>query len=119
MTIATSEKLAQILELNCAPQWMIDAARRGDYDNCKSELAFPLCQLVANRCAFGRPPCKAPLIVTHNRGLRYSSKHTELRVYGVTLTGGIKQLKFVAYCGEIPRNTFQTGGGKISFREDK
>ena len=44
--IPTTEKLAQALEEAKAPQVMIDAARRGRYDDFKSESATPIVDLV-------------------------------------------------------------------------
>lgn len=42
----TTERLAAALEEERAPKWMVDAARVGRYDDYKSELAFPIMQLV-------------------------------------------------------------------------
>jgi hypothetical protein len=45
MTIPTTERLAQALEVANAPTWMIQKAREGYYDDYKSPLAFPEMQL--------------------------------------------------------------------------
>lgn len=58
-TIPTSERLAQVLELNNAPAWMIEAARAGTYDDCKSELAFQLRPLIADS-RIAHIPCMIP-----------------------------------------------------------
>ena len=44
--IPTTEKLAKALEQANAPTKMIERARAGYYDDYKSELAFPIIQLV-------------------------------------------------------------------------
>ena len=44
--VPTTEKLAKALEQASAPAKMIERARSGYYDDYKSELAFPIRQLV-------------------------------------------------------------------------
>lgn len=46
MNIPTTEKLARALEQAGAPSRMVDHARRGTYDDFKSNLAFPIVKLV-------------------------------------------------------------------------
>ncbi|SRR6266487_4395820 len=100
MAIRTSERQAQVLELNYAPSWMIQTARENYDDECKSELAFPLRQLVADSHNI-YIPCILPWIVTHNRRLRYSNIHTELNVNGVTLKGRLNNATATKYKSTI------------------
>lgn len=49
----TSDLLADALDAEGAPREMVDAARSGHYDDFRSELAFPLTQLVHDATRFG------------------------------------------------------------------
>lgn len=53
MTIPTTEKLANILSENGAPEDMIKKAREGYYDDFKSNLASPIIQLVNDLTKLG------------------------------------------------------------------
>jgi hypothetical protein len=48
VTEPTTEKLARALEEEHAPQYMIDRARAGYYDDYKSPIAFPEMELLGD-----------------------------------------------------------------------
>ena len=52
-TIPTTEKLALALTQANAPQWMIDNARAGYYDDYKTTIATPIVQLYHDCLAAG------------------------------------------------------------------
>jgi hypothetical protein len=51
--LATSDRLAAELKKYNGPQWMVDKARAGYYDDFKSHLTFPITTLVEDLTRYG------------------------------------------------------------------
>lgn len=74
--LPTTERLARALEAaDCSP-WMIERARRGVYDDFKSELAMPINELVKDLRAEG----KTELALRAMRG-DFDSTHEEAQAW--------------------------------------